>query len=413
MKPSDVRTAAHARKIVDERGLSHVKVGVFDIDGMLRGKYLRRDKVLLGARERLRLLRRRARLGFERPALRQCQLHRLAHRLSRCAGARRAVDLPRRCRSRATCCSSSANSPARPRRSARAACCDACSPAPPRWASRRPRPVEYEFFMFEETPHSVREKNYRDLEAMTPGYFGYSVLRSSVHAEFYHETCLTLCERDGHADRRAAHRNRTGRARGRASEYDEALEAADNAALFKTFTKVLAQRRGWMATFMAKWSRDWPGQSGHLHLSLKDKRGTPVFHDAKKPHRMSDTMRWFIGGQQALMPELLAMVASHGELLLAADPRLLGADRRHLGRREPHLRAARHSRRAEVAARRVPDRGGRYQSLPRARGGDRSGLWGIEHKHRAGRRPSRATHTRRASAGASACRARCGTPRSG
>ena len=65
-----------------------------------------------------------------------------------------------------------------------------------------------------------------------------------------------------------------------------------------------------MATFMAKWSRDWPGQSGHLHLSLKDQAGKPVFHDAAAPHGISQTMRHFIGGQQALMPELLAMVAS-------------------------------------------------------------------------------------------------------
>jgi glutamine synthetase len=72
---------------------------------------------------------------------------------------------------------------------------------------------------------------------------------------------------------------------------------------------VLAERRGWVATFMAKWSRDWPGQSGHLHVSLT-RDGAPVFHDADKPHGMSDTMRWFVGGQQALMPEFLAMVAS-------------------------------------------------------------------------------------------------------
>src|SRR6185437_12436306 len=83
--------------------------------------------------------------------------------------------------------------------------------------------------------------------------------------------------------------------------YAHALEAADRAALFKTFTKVLAERRGMMATFMAKWSREWPGQSGHLHLSLQDKRAKPVFHSARKPHTMSDEMRWFIGGQQALM----------------------------------------------------------------------------------------------------------------
>jgi glutamine synthetase len=65
-----------------------------------------------------------------------------------------------------------------------------------------------------------------------------------------------------------------------------------------------------MATFMAKWSKDWPGQSGHIHTSLQRKSdGTAVFHDASKPHYMSDEMRWFVGGQQKLMPELLAMVA--------------------------------------------------------------------------------------------------------
>jgi glutamine synthetase len=95
-----------------------------------------------------------------------------------------------------------------------------------------------------------------------------------------------------------------------AIEVTDALEAADRAALFKTFTKVLAQRSGLMATFMAKWSPDWPGQSGHLHVSLNDKAGKSVFHEEGAPASMSQAMRWFVGGQQALLPELLAMVAS-------------------------------------------------------------------------------------------------------
>jgi len=64
-----------------------------------------------------------------------------------------------------------------------------------------------------------------------------------------------------------------------------------------------------MATFMAKWSREWPGQSGHIHLSLRSRDGKPAFHDPAQPHSMSTTMRHFVGGQQRLMPELLAMVA--------------------------------------------------------------------------------------------------------
>jgi glutamine synthetase len=65
-----------------------------------------------------------------------------------------------------------------------------------------------------------------------------------------------------------------------------------------------------MATFMAKWSPDWPGQSGHIHLSLKGDDGRSSFHDEAAPHRMSDTMRHFVGGQQKLLPSLLAMIAS-------------------------------------------------------------------------------------------------------
>ena len=49
--------------------------------------------------------------------------------------------------------------------------------------------TEFEFFMFKETPESVREKGFRNLTTMTPGFFGYSVLRSTVHAEFLSISC--------------------------------------------------------------------------------------------------------------------------------------------------------------------------------------------------------------------------------
>ena len=44
MQASDVRTAEDARRIVEQRELNHVKVGVFDVDGILRGKYISREK---------------------------------------------------------------------------------------------------------------------------------------------------------------------------------------------------------------------------------------------------------------------------------------------------------------------------------------------------------------------------------
>ena len=46
MEPRQVRSAADARAIVEARGLPHVKVGAFDIDGIMRGKYMSREKFL-------------------------------------------------------------------------------------------------------------------------------------------------------------------------------------------------------------------------------------------------------------------------------------------------------------------------------------------------------------------------------
>jgi glutamine synthetase len=165
-----------------------------------------------------------------------------------------------------------------------------------------------------------------------------------------------------------------------ALSYCEALEAADRAALFKTFVKVFAQRRGLMATFMAKWSQSLPGQSGHLHVSMKRLSGGSVFYDAKKPNEMSDEMRWFIGGQQALMPEVLAMVAStvnsYSRLVpgfWAPTSATWGVENRTTALRV--IRGSASSQRVEyrIAAADINP----YLALAAAIG---SGLWGIEQR---------------------------------
>ncbi|EIM31269.1 hypothetical protein MicloDRAFT_00002590 [Microvirga lotononidis] len=44
MQPRQVNTIEDARQILKDRDLSHVKVGVIDLDGIVRGKYMSRDK---------------------------------------------------------------------------------------------------------------------------------------------------------------------------------------------------------------------------------------------------------------------------------------------------------------------------------------------------------------------------------
>lgn len=306
MNPRNVKTAADARAIVEERGLEHVKVGIFDVDGVLRGKYMSKEKffsalengfgfcdVIIGWDSNDQLYDNVSITGWNtaypdatvRVIPESCRELPMEDGallfLAEFTGRAEAVcprGTLRRVLQRADDMGFSAT----------AAC-------------------EFEFFLFEETPDSVREKNYRGMTNITPGFFGYSMLRNSVHAEFY-EDLLAMC-REMDMPLEGLHTETGPGVLEAAIAHDGALAAADKAALFKTYTKVLAQRRDWMATFMAKWSPDWPGQSGHIHISLKGKKGKAVFHDPKKPHNISDTMRHFIGGQQALMPELLSMIA--------------------------------------------------------------------------------------------------------
>ena len=46
MEPTNREDLAAARQYVVDHGMEHVKIGVFDVDGILRGKYLSRDKFL-------------------------------------------------------------------------------------------------------------------------------------------------------------------------------------------------------------------------------------------------------------------------------------------------------------------------------------------------------------------------------
>ena len=44
LNPREVKTVADAKHIIVQRGLSHIKVGLFDIDGIMRGKYMSKNK---------------------------------------------------------------------------------------------------------------------------------------------------------------------------------------------------------------------------------------------------------------------------------------------------------------------------------------------------------------------------------
>ncbi|MEQ8474396.1 MAG: glutamine synthetase family protein [Marinoscillum sp.] len=165
---------------------------------------------------------------------------------------------------------------------------------------------EFEWFNFNETPESLHAKDGINPEPLTSGMFGYSVLRASQKSDYFNDL-FTLLE-TYKIPLEGLHTETGPGVYEAAIEYSEILLAADRAALFKAAVKEIASKHGVMASFMAKWNHDLPGCSGHIHQSLWG-NGQNLFSDTKDPQKISLTMRHYIAGQLKALPEILPMFA--------------------------------------------------------------------------------------------------------
>ena len=163
---------------------------------------------------------------------------------------------------------------------------------------------EFEFFIFKETSDSLHAKGFRGLTPLSPGMFGYSWLREGQNSELCHAILDEMQAFDIPIE--ALHTETGPGVYEVAIRYDEALRMADKAALFKTAMKTICSRRGLQCTFMAKWNADLPGSSGHLHQSLWNGK-TNAFYDKGDAHSLSAVAKNYLAGQIALMPELTAL----------------------------------------------------------------------------------------------------------
>ena len=167
---------------------------------------------------------------------------------------------------------------------------------------------EFEWFNFRETPDSLQEKNFHNLQPLTPGMFGYSILRPSLESDFNNDLFDLLADFDVTLE--GLHTETGPGVYEAAIIHDEILKAADKAVLFKTAVKEIAARHGIAATFMAKWNATLPGCSGHIHQSLwSPDRSRNLFFDPKDAHKTSPLMKQFIAGQLHCLPHILPMFA--------------------------------------------------------------------------------------------------------
>ncbi len=164
--------------------------------------------------------------------------------------------------------------------------------------------MEYEWFNFLETPHSWADKKGVGPQTLTPGMFGYSLLRVNQNREFFNAIMDEMLA--FRVPIEGLHTETGPGVYEAAIAFCEALEQADRSVLFKTGAKEIGARFGIMPSFMAKWNQHYPGCSGHIHQSLSDGK-TNQFFDAKSPRKMSKLFESYLAGQVACLMEFAPM----------------------------------------------------------------------------------------------------------
>ena len=167
---------------------------------------------------------------------------------------------------------------------------------------------EFEWFNFTETAHSLFEKNYQNPKPISPGMFGYSLIRSSERSAYFHDLMDMLAAFKVPLE--GLHTETGPGVYEAAIACAPPLMAADRGVLFKAAVKEIANKHGILPTFMARWNKDLPGSSGHIHQSLLHLDSQKnAFYDEKAPHQMSETFCHYVAGILKLLPSLLPLFA--------------------------------------------------------------------------------------------------------
>jgi glutamine synthetase len=165
---------------------------------------------------------------------------------------------------------------------------------------------EFEWFNFRENADSLYEKSHINAKPITPGMFGYSLIRIAQNQDFFNDVYDLLAKFDVPIE--GLHTETGPGVLEAAILYGKILDAADRAILFKTGIKEIGQKHNIMPTFMAKLCETLPGCSGHIHQSLWQ-NGKNTFFDASDTNNMSQTMKHYLAGQLLCLPEVLPMYA--------------------------------------------------------------------------------------------------------
>lgn len=165
--------------------------------------------------------------------------------------------------------------------------------------------TELEFIVFRDTYEEAWSRGYRDLTPSTQYNVDYSLL-GTARAE-----PLLRRIRMGMAGAGMQVESAKGECNLGQFEitflYSGMLEKADEHVLYKLGAKEIAAQEGMSLSFMAKFD-EREGNSCHIHISLRDETGDPLFA-GDEPSTMSSTFEHFLAGLLATTRELTFLYA--------------------------------------------------------------------------------------------------------
>ncbi|KAL5462208.1 hypothetical protein PMIN06_001797 [Paraphaeosphaeria minitans] len=188
--------------------------------------------------------------------------------------------------------------------------------------------AEYEFYQFRapkshdgpernssSTATFLRDNPVNSLPPLTEGMFGYSITRPVHNQDYYYgifDACAQFdCGIEGW------HTESGPGVFEAALEFGEITAMADRASLFKLVVKSLGSKHGITPCFMAKPREGLPGNSGHMHVSIVDDAGKNLFYrgeeDPSPPYPdvrfLSDLGRHFLAGLIDGLPDIMPILA--------------------------------------------------------------------------------------------------------
>jgi len=166
---------------------------------------------------------------------------------------------------------------------------------------------EQEFTVFNETSETLVAKDFDKLTTATAHPSHDLIIYQSIQSDLYAEVA-DMCEIMG-VRLAKMHEEIGGGFMECCIEANTNLEPVDQLILLRNFLKVLAVRREQTISYMPRWSEYTDSQSAHIHVSLLNDEGKPLFYSDDNEFNMSEVFRHFIGGMQKYLPETMLVFA--------------------------------------------------------------------------------------------------------